>query len=376
MLYEYRNCAETFASQLTDMTSMRNLIEDIWTFYYFERITLIKCLKLITEYRNNDKHPHGRQFEKFFGCVSPGELSISIRKQIESLKFITPSTTDGLVDEDHLRRLYNSSLVETRELLHVLTVIVDESHPSSSAFEAIYGSVCGEPRRLVSTTSHEDKELIAKKLEEIRHSRTALLIVCLDATKHAGTTEWIKDLRSIMQDTLQHKCARDSSIEDGPLLLAWMLVNYAIEPDNAETLNHFRPFGVRAIQLDVFRQLQALMDSEMIREETKYARVVRSSVYNLLTLLCSFVDDGKISSFNGIFEAVGSTLRYPEIAAVFWRDRGQDDGLWPFYNRAVALFPYRFEPLTIIATGLASASKFSAARVIIIVILFLRAHRL
>lgn len=362
MLYEYRNCAETFATQLADLTSMRNLIEDIWSFYYCERITLIKCLKLMAEYRN-EKHPHNKEFNNFFAQVSSDDLLESVRKQIESLKFTNPPTRVGSFSENHLHRLYNNNLVETRELLHVLTVLLEDKRPSASEFEAIYGCTCGEPRRLVGASSHEDKKLVAKKLEEIRHCKMALLIVSLDVMKHEDMPELIRELRSSMRDTLEHKCLKDSTAQDGPFLLAWMLANYAIESDNVEILNQFRPFGVKAIQLDVFRQLQSLMDTDMIREDTKYARVVRKSVYNLLTLLCSFVDDSRISSFNGIFEAVGSTLRYSEIADFFWNDMAQDAGLWPYYDRAVALFPYKFEPLTVIATGLASASKSSAEKV-------------
>ncbi|XP_043280219.1 nucleoporin Nup188 [Venturia canescens] len=362
MLYEYRNCAETFATQLADLTSMRNLIEDIWSFYYFERITLIKCLKLMSEYRD-EKHPHSKEFNKFFTQLSSDNLLKSVRKQIESLKFINPPSRVSSFSENHLRRLYNNSLVEMRELFHVLTILLEDKLPNASEFEAIYGSTCGEPRRLVSAMSHEDKKLVAKKLEEIRHCKMALLVVSLDVTKHEDMPELILQLRSSMQDTLEHKCLRDSTSQNGPFLLAWMLANYAIEPDNAEILNQFRPFGIKAIQLDVFNQLQSLMDAEMIREDTKYARVVRKSVYNLLTLLCSFVDDVRISSFSGIFEAVGSTLRYPEIADLFWNDMAQETGLWPYYDRAVALFPHKFEPLTLIATGLASASKSSAEKI-------------
>lgn len=41
----------------------------------------------------------------------------------------------------------------------------------------------GEPRRLASTKSHEDKEAIAKKIEEIQYSQVALLLVALDVRK-------------------------------------------------------------------------------------------------------------------------------------------------------------------------------------------------
>lgn len=101
----------------------------------------------------------------------------------------------------------------------------------------------------------------------------------------------------------------------------------------------------------------------MIKEETRYAQIVRGSVYNLLSLLCAFIDEDKLSTFDGIFEAVAAILRCPEVAADFWKDRDQDQGLWPIYNRAAVLFPYQFEPLTIMATGLASASSSSAQKI-------------
>ena len=141
MLYEYRNCAETFASQLTDLTSMRILIEDIWSFYYAERITLIKCLKLMVEYRDNFKHPHQKEFANFFDEVLLGNLLESIRKQIETLKFINPPVRSQLFSEDHLHWIYNSSLIEMRELLHIYTIILNDVHVSDSIFSNVYGSI-------------------------------------------------------------------------------------------------------------------------------------------------------------------------------------------------------------------------------------------
>lgn len=141
MLYEYRNCAETFASQLTDLTTMRILIEDIWSFYYAERVNLIKCLKLMVEYRDNTKHPHQKQFANFFDEVLLGSLLESLRKQIEVLKFINPPVRSQLFSEDHLHRIYNSSLVEMRELLHIYTVILNDVHVSDSSFSDVYTSI-------------------------------------------------------------------------------------------------------------------------------------------------------------------------------------------------------------------------------------------
>ncbi|OXU27052.1 hypothetical protein TSAR_008593 [Trichomalopsis sarcophagae] len=364
MLYEYRNCAETFASQLTDLTSMRALIEQIWSFYYTERITLIKCLKLMVEYRENDKHPHSSQFLKFFDEVLLGSLLESVRKQIEALKYINPPVRSQLFNDEHLHQLYNSSLIEMRELLHIFTVILYEVHVAESHFVNIYGSISGEPRRLTSTKSHEDKETLARKIQDIQYSQTALLIVGLDMMKHAGMEDWIRDLRGSIQDIMEHKCMRDSSPQDGPLLLAWMLANYAIEPDNADTFNRFRPFGIRAIQLNVFYYLQGLLNSEMLKEKTQYAITVRGSIYNLLTLLCAFVDDDKFDSFPGVFEACAATLSFPEAAERFWQEKPEEAGLWPIVKYAIQWFPYRFKPLTCIMTGLASASSSSASKTI------------
>lgn len=41
----------------------------------------------------------------------------------------------------------------------------------------------GEPRRLASTKSHEDKKAIARKIKEIQYSQAALFLVTLDVRK-------------------------------------------------------------------------------------------------------------------------------------------------------------------------------------------------
>lgn len=173
--------------------------------------------------------------------------------------------------------------------------------------------------------------------------------------------DWISSVRSSMQETFEHKCVRESLSQDGPLLLSWMLANYAIDPDNIDILNRFRPFGIKAIQLDVFHYLKDLMNSEMIQEETHYAEVARSSVYNLLTLVCAFVDEDRLSALNGIFDAMAATVKFPECATRFWDER--NDGLWSIYKVAAELYPYKFEPLTSIAIGLASTTIASAKKV-------------
>jgi len=139
--YEYRNCAETFASQLLDPTSIKTLIDDIWNFYYSERLTLIKCLKLMIEYKDNVRHPHHKEFAKFFNELLMANLLESIQKQIETLKFVNPPTRSQFCTEDHLHRLYNSTLIEMRELLHILTMIVHDIHIANHEFAKLYGSI-------------------------------------------------------------------------------------------------------------------------------------------------------------------------------------------------------------------------------------------
>lgn len=166
--------------------------------------------------------------------------------------------------------------------------------------------------------------------------------------------DWINSVRSHTEEIFEQKCLRESSPQDGPLLLSWMLANYAIDPDNVDVLNRFRLFGIKAIQLNVFHYLRDLMNCEMFQEETYYAEIVQNSVYNLLTLVCAFVDEDRLSALNGIFEAMAATVKFPKCAARFWDERG--DGLWSIYKVAVELYPYKFEPLTNIAIGLASTT--------------------
>lgn len=141
MLFEYRNCAETFASQLADATTMKTLIEDIWNFYYSERVTLIKCLKLMVEYRDNKRHPHRKEFTEFFDEILLGNLLKSVQRQIEALKFINAPARSQLFTDEHLHKLYNNCLIEMRELLHVFTIILHDIHVAENEFNQIYGSI-------------------------------------------------------------------------------------------------------------------------------------------------------------------------------------------------------------------------------------------
>lgn len=141
LLFEYRNSAETFASLLADVTSMKTLVNDVWNFYYSERLTLIKCLKLMVEYRDNKRHPHWKMFQVFFDDVLLGNLLESLQKQIEELKFINPATKSQLFTEEHLHSLYKNSLIEMRELLHVVTIILNDIHIADDKFSKIYESI-------------------------------------------------------------------------------------------------------------------------------------------------------------------------------------------------------------------------------------------
>lgn len=174
--------------------------------------------------------------------------------------------------------------------------------------------------------------------------------------------DWINGVRSNMQEIFEHKCVRESLPQDGPLLLSWMLANYAIDPDNMDMLNRYKPFGIKAIQLNVFQYLRNLISCEMFQEETHYAEIVRSSTYNLLSLMCVFVDEERLSGLNGIFDALAAIVKFPECAARFWNE--SSDSIQSIYKVAKELYPYKFEPLTNIAIGLASSTTTNAKKVI------------
>lgn len=93
------------------------------------------------EYKDNERHPYHTQFAKFFDNILMGELLESVRKQIESLKFVNPPTRSQLCTEDHLHKLYNGILVEMRELLHILTIIIHDVHIAEHEFVKLYGSI-------------------------------------------------------------------------------------------------------------------------------------------------------------------------------------------------------------------------------------------
>lgn len=93
------------------------------------------------EYKDNERHPYHKEFAKFFDEILMGKLLESILKQIKALKFVNPPTRSQFCTEDYLHRLYNSTLIEMRELLHILTVIVHDIHIADYDFVKFYGSI-------------------------------------------------------------------------------------------------------------------------------------------------------------------------------------------------------------------------------------------
>lgn len=94
----------------------------------------------MVEYKDKG-HRYQKEFAKFFDDVLFGTLLESIRKQIEALKTVSPPIRSQLCTEEHLHRLYNSSLIEMRELLHILTVIIHDIHIAETEFMKFYESI-------------------------------------------------------------------------------------------------------------------------------------------------------------------------------------------------------------------------------------------
>lgn len=94
----------------------------------------------MVEYKDKG-HRYRKEFSKFFDDILFGTLLESIRKQIEMLKTVNAPIRSQLCTEEYLHKLYNSSLIEMRELLHILTVIIHDIHIADTEFMKFYESI-------------------------------------------------------------------------------------------------------------------------------------------------------------------------------------------------------------------------------------------
>ncbi|TMW39569.1 hypothetical protein DOY81_015351, partial [Sarcophaga bullata] len=108
--------------------------------------------------------------------------------------------------------------------------------------------------------------------------------------------------------------------ENGPILLSWMIMQIRCcnAAENDQQLLRCRQMGKRAVDLNCFKYMHDLVSSSLFLDDSLVSRIVRKTVYDLLSYLCDYFDgDGSCARHPFIYELLCALISWPSLAKEF-----------------------------------------------------------
>lgn len=336
---------------------MLKLLNDIWAYYSLERMILLKIVKTVLEFRGSSgsDHPYADEYETVSKKIEIKKLLTSYIDQLEQL---ANTSLPGKITHGDL---FNSSgkLIawnerNVREEIAILQIILlavnilreVEVPEAQKLLDIFKGHSFGRQQQYLNSDNLYHTQL----MEELMFHEVALVLKILDLNEDQGE-EYVQKLVSHLNKTI---LGFHQYPEHGPILLAWMLVNFRLKESRLddEVANKHRQLGSRAVQLKCFEWLLTMISHKTFQEQnSKIATIVRKSVYNHLCILCDLFDaNTSICHHHKIYELTSELLKTPEVALDFCREN--NTGLQGLLDVAMENFPVTFTQLSQIASSL------------------------
>nr|XP_036219125.1 nucleoporin NUP188 homolog [Bactrocera oleae] len=352
---EYRGSASSLATHISSESNMSKLLDDIWGYYTLERMIVLKIVKNLLIFYNTPNHPYHTQYKEILNKITLPKLRDSYLSQLEQLINAYPPNqlANGEFFDYHTRLIVWSegNAREINEVLHILLLICEHSPFELKHIQKIFD--CFRQHTFGRQQSYLDiaKPLHNELMTRLAYSETILLLKCIDLSDTASA------LALNIIDLLDKKIIRMyHNPENGPLLLGWMLLKMRFTKaiEDAEAFLPCQLMGKRAIDLRCFEYLHNLLTSSMFKDDSLVSRIVRKTVYNMLTHMCNFFDgDGSCARHPYIYELLCELLSWPTLAKEFCAD--EEKGVRSLFNTLLETFPIDFVHLSMLASALTKA---------------------
>lgn len=361
LINEYKGSATSLANYISTESAMLKLLNDIWAYYSLERMILLKTVKSLLEFQGSSgsDHPYAKEYDDVLRKIDVKKLLTSYIDQFKELA--SKPLPEKVVHGDPLHssgKLIAWNERNVREEIAVLQIIllavdilgeidVEEVQKLLNIFK---GHSFGRQQQYLN----DDNLYHAQLIEELMFHEVALVLKIFDLNESQGE-EYVQKLVSNLNNTILslHQYA-----EHGPLLLAWMLVNFRLKESRLddEIANKHRQLGSRAVQLKSFEWLLTMILHKTFQDQnSKVAIIVRKSVYNHLCVLCDLFDaNTSVCHHHKVYELTSELLKTPEIALDFCHE--SNTGLRGLLDVAMENFPVTFTQLSQICSSLSQVS--------------------
>lgn len=345
LLFEYKGTPEMAKSLFTSEKQIKEVFENMWYYFYSERIFTLFCFKQVLSNWKGTDHSYQQIFSDFLKRINIDNKLLS--NLFEQLKFLVNFNTDSKAkfgphfNEKFQFDLKENILKEQSEILQLLLLYYKNFEPS---VENVYDLMKlftenGFGVRSNSPTDLEHFNSFLKTLLVVECFDPNYLYKChLDEIEHfilkPDNSVTIEKINSLILNM------NASFPEHSVIFLCWMIISVL---ENSENVEQAERLGTTAIELKVFRHLfRNLQLPQMIALKGSFVSIViHEIVGNLLSVTFTTFDFDKLIQSEPSLGHLLVTLFSNNVIAKMVFDSSIASGLGLSLRYALDLFPYK-----------------------------------
>ncbi|XP_063288705.1 nucleoporin NUP188 isoform X2 [Pelobates fuscus] len=361
---DYRGTQDSIKLVPQDERQSQALMLKMADYYYEERICMLRCVRHLLTYFQDDKYPYREQFGECVEMLHQNDIIGQYRKQLESLfKEDAPTweTHGNIMTERQVSRWFVQCLREQTMLLEITFLYYAYFLMSPSELLAFTKLFKEQGFGLRQQNRHLVEQSMDPLVERIGYFSVLIFLEAIDidslqdcafrdqTKKHpfASEKQVCKDIDNVLLTfgDLPHHA---------PVLLAWALLRHTLSSDEAETA--IRKMGNTAIQLHVFQYLTNMLKSLGSSEHNCTSSTACVCIYSLLCFVLTTLEEHTLGKQQDVIDTACQVFSAPNLSDLFWNTE-PSMGLGVLLDSAVGIFPNRLSPLLQLLTALVSKSS-------------------
>uniref|UniRef100_T1IY66 EF-hand domain-containing protein n=1 Tax=Strigamia maritima TaxID=126957 RepID=T1IY66_STRMM len=368
LLYDYKGSQKSLLSMLSNERLMNTLMLQIWNYYRCERLYLLLSMKQVISYWLDDKHPYHTLYEHFFEHLNRDNPLAVIEKVLEQFEVACamplPVKDGSLMTESQIIKFAVFNLKEQCELLQTVLLYYKDMECKADKFYEMLTlfQKCGFGRR--QNLKHFVDESANTLIKTIKFLEALIILETMEL-------EWLIKCKIDNDNARQYHLFADSetwkkidqaialvtpSVEQSPVILAWMVVRYIVIPDvDAAATNRL---GKVATKFNVFEYFKKMLCASFFRTDSVVANLSHTVVYGIISALVSLFELETLGNAEVIYSIAELLLRNPNIVRDVW-DKGLEFGIGILLRNAMEWFPFKFHSLLGLLKSVAASGEYA-----------------
>ncbi|KAF7493527.1 Nucleoporin -like protein [Sarcoptes scabiei] len=357
ILYELRGTPDLIKSMFSNEKKLKNLFENLWDYYYSERIFSLFCLKQILSHWKENDHIYSKIFKDFLIHINnDGQIANKLVEQLKSLnRFQTESLKKNgqFLSESTIKNLQENIVREQIEVLELLLIYFRNFEPNSQIIMDVI--------TLFNQNDYKNDGCQKKCLNDFCRFLKILLIVeffdpnQLYRSRINGVDHYLfreDNLESIKRIDSIISNLKTSTQEHSLIFFSWMIINLLT---NIDSQNNVQRFGQSALQLRLFHYIEYSLTLEpmILLRKSFVHNVIFEIIGNLFSVTFSVFDFEKLLLNEPHLDNLLILLFSNDTIAQNLLESDPQSGLGLVFTHLLGLFPHKIHFLLSLLNSLA-----------------------